>query len=184
MLDAMLAYQTVARQKSDALKRFGLMSGKYALVTVHRSANTDDSTRLRQIVSILNQANEPVVFPVHPRTRDALDRLKVQFHPHVKLAEPFSYFDMLNLEANARLIATDSGGVQREAYFLGIPCLTLRDQTEWTETVDAGWNKLVGTDPDRVVEAWHSFTPPSERPPIFGDGTAARRILAVLDSAA
>jgi UDP-N-acetylglucosamine 2-epimerase len=88
---------------------------------------------------------------------------------------------MLLLEENARLIATDSGGVQREAYFLGVPCLTLREETEWVETVAAGWNKLVGTEPERILGAWFNFSPPAEHPPIFGDGTAGRRIAAILD---
>jgi UDP-N-acetylglucosamine 2-epimerase len=85
------------------------------------------------------------------------------------------------LESHARLIATDSGGIQREAYFLGIPCLTLRDETEWIETVEVGWNKLVGTDPARVIEAWFTFTPPVEHPPIFGDGTAGQRIVQIIE---
>jgi UDP-N-acetylglucosamine 2-epimerase len=108
--------------------------------------------------------------------------MEAVFAPHVRPIEPVSYFDMMMLEENARLIATDSGGVQREAYFLGVPCLTLRDETEWVETVEAGWNKLVGVDPDQVVEAWSSFSPPAERPSIFGDGTAAQGIADILNS--
>ena len=111
---------------------------------------------------------------MHPRTRKALAQIGAQFAAHVRLIEPVGYFDMMMLEENARLIATDSGGVQREAYFLGIPCLTLRDETEWVETVEAGWNKLVGVEPEQVADAWFSFAPPAEHPPIFGDGTAAR----------
>jgi UDP-N-acetylglucosamine 2-epimerase len=92
-----------------------------------------------------------------------------------------SYFDMLVLEENARLVATDSGGVQREAYFLGVPCLTLREETEWVATVSAGWNKLVGTTPEVTLEAWTAFQPPAWRPPVYGDGTAALRIAQILD---
>lgn len=180
MLDAMLWNRSIARRKSEALPRFGLEPGKYALVTVHRAANTDDPARLRQIAGALNQVHETVVFPVHPRTRKALDRAEVQFDGHVRLIDPVGYFDMIVLEENARLIATDSGGVQREAYFLGVPCLTLRDETEWTETVTAGWNKLVGADPFRILGAWFAFRPPSTRPPIFGDGSAGRQIAGIL----
>jgi UDP-N-acetylglucosamine 2-epimerase len=97
------------------------------------------------------------------------------------LIEPVGYFDMMVLEENARLIATDSGGVQREAYFLGIPCLTLRDETEWVETVTVGWNKLIGTEPQSILNAWFSFESPLEHPPIFGDGTAGQRIAQILD---
>lgn len=120
------------------------------------------------------------MFPVHPRTQKALTRLGACFETHVRLIEPVGYFDMMMLEDNARLIATDSGGVQREAYFLGIPCLTLRDETEWVETVMVGWNKLVGCEPEQVLEAWFNFTPPAEHPPIFGDGTAGQQIAHIL----
>jgi UDP-N-acetylglucosamine 2-epimerase len=101
---------------------------------------------------------------------------------HIRLIEPVSYFDMMVLEENARLIATDSGGVQREAYFLGIPCLTLREETEWVETVQVGWNRLVGTDPEQIVDAWFGFAPPSGRPPIFGDGRAGEHIAQILEN--
>ena len=180
MLDAMLWNREIARRKSDALARLGLTPGGYALATVHRAANTDDSMRLRQIAAALNQAPDPVIFPAHPRTRKALEREGVRFSGRVRLIEPVGYFDMIVLEENARLIATDSGGVQREAYFLGVPCLTLRDETEWTETVAAGWNKLVGADPEVILAAWHSFRPPGQHPPIFGDGSAGCCIAEIL----
>jgi UDP-N-acetylglucosamine 2-epimerase len=182
MLDALLQNRPIARSKSNAIERLQLNARGYALVTIHRAANTDDPARLKQIVHILNGTQETVIFPVHPRTRKALGQLDVQFASHVRLVDPVSYFDMMMLEENARLIATDSGGVQREAYFLGVPCLTLREETEWTETVTAGWNRVVGTEPEQVLDVWFSFAPPAERPPIFGDGTAARRIARILDS--
>jgi UDP-N-acetylglucosamine 2-epimerase len=182
MLDAMLQNRPIARRKSDALARLELQPGTYALVTIHRAANTDDLVRLGLIVEALNSVPETIVFPAHPRTRKALTWSGARPAAHVKLIEPVGYFDMMMLEENARLIATDSGGVQREAYFLGVPCLTLRDETEWIETVAVGWNKLVGTDPVQVIDAWLTFTPPVERPPIFGDGTAGRRIVQILES--
>ena len=180
MLDAMIHNRPIARRNSSVLARLGLTPGSYALVTIHRAANTGDSSRLSKIVEALNGTSETIVFPAHPRTRKALARIDAQFVDHVKLIEPVAYFDMMMLEENARLIATDSGGVQREAYFLGVPCLTLRDETEWVETVAAGWNKLVGTEPERILDAWFSFRPPMERPPIFGDGTAGQRIAQIL----
>lgn len=182
MLDALKQNFPVARRKSDMVERMGLTPGKYALVTIHRAANTDDPVRLGHIVETLNRIPETIIFPAHPRTRKALAQLGVKLAEQVRFIEPVGYFDMLLLEQNARLIATDSGGVQREAYFLGIPCLTLRDETEWTETVEVGWNKLVGADPFRMIDAWFSFSPPAERPPIFGDGTAGERIAQVLNS--
>jgi UDP-N-acetylglucosamine 2-epimerase len=181
MLDAMLQNRPIARKKSDILARLELERGGYALVTVHRAANTDDPARLRQIVQALNSVPEAIVFPAHPRTRKALAGIGAQFEEHVRLIDPVSYFDITVLEENARLIATDSGGVQREAYFAAIPCLTLREETEWIETVKAGWNLLVGVEPQAVVDAWFSFTPPAEHPPIFGDGTAGQRIVRILE---
>lgn len=184
MLDASLQNRSIARRKSDIMARLNLQAKKYALVTIHRAANTDEPTRLRQIVEILNQAAETVIFPVHPRTRKALDQIEASFASQVKLIDPVGYFDMMVLEENARLIATDSGGVQREAYFFGIPCLTLRDETEWVETVEVGWNKLVGVEIEKVLDAWLNFMPPQGQPPIFGDGTAGQRIAKTIDAGA
>ncbi len=180
MLDANLANRPLARKKSTVLSDFGLAPASYSLVTVHRAANTDDPARLTNIVRALSRVGETVVFPVHPRTRGALAKLDEQFGDNVRLIEPVGYYDMMVLEENARLIATDSGGVQREAYFMQKPCLTLRDETEWTETVTAGWNKLVGVDVELIVHEWNSFAPPPAQPPIFGDGTAGEKIAEIL----
>jgi UDP-N-acetylglucosamine 2-epimerase len=180
MLDACLQNRPIARRKSDILSRLNLERGEYALVTVHRAANTDDPTRLKQIVQVLNNVDETIVFPVHPRTRKSLERIEARFADHVQLIEPVGYFDIMMLEDNARLIATDSGGVQREAYFLGVPCLTLREETEWVETVTAGWNKLVGVEPEQVLAAWSNFGLPTNHPSIFGDGKAGQRIAQIL----
>lgn len=180
MLDAQLANHPLARQKSTLLSRLELAPGQYSLVTIHRAANTDDPSRLTNIVKALSQVNETVVFPAHPRTRSALQKLDVQFGDNVRLSEPVGYYDMMMLEENARIIATDSGGVQREAYFMRKPCLTLRDETEWTETVQAGWNKLIGVDVETILYEWKNFTPPAEHPPIFGDGTAGEQIANIL----
>lgn len=180
MLDANLSNRTLARQKSTVLSTLGLAPDSYGLVTVHRAANTDNPKRLANIVKALSQVGETVVFPVHPRTRGALQKLDAQFADNVRLIEPVGYFDMMVLEENARIIATDSGGVQREAYFMRKPCITLRDETEWTETVQVGWNKLVGVEVERIVGEWKKFTPPAEQPPIFGDGRAGEKIADIL----
>ena len=180
MLDANIANRPLARQKSTVLSKLELDPGTYGLVTVHRAANTDDPARLSNIVRALSQVGETVVFPVHPRTRGALQKLDVRFGDNVRLIEPVGYYDMMVLEENARIIATDSGGVQREAYFWGKPCITLRDETEWTETVQVGWNKLVGVDVDCILEEWKTFRSPAEQPPIFGDGTAGEKIAKIL----
>jgi UDP-N-acetylglucosamine 2-epimerase len=181
MLDASLHHRVIAREKSNVLERLKLTPEKYALVTIHRANNTDDPQRLCSIVDALNAVGECIVFPVHPRTRNALRRIDAPFAAHVLLTEPASYYDMMVLEENARLIATDSGGVQREAYYFARPCITLRDETEWTETVEAGWNLLVGADYYKIVDAWHTFQPPAEHPPVLGDGTAAKKIAAILE---
>jgi len=180
MLDANLANRPLARQKSTILSQLGLASGSYGLVTVHRAANTDDPARLTNIVTALSRVDETVVFPVHPRTRGVLEKLDAKFAGNVRLIDPIAYYDMMVLEENARLIATDSGGVQREAYFMQKPCITLRDETEWTETVHAGWNKLVGVDVDMIMHEWKNFSPPANQPPIFGDGSAGEKIANIL----
>jgi UDP-N-acetylglucosamine 2-epimerase len=180
MLDANLANRPIARQKSTVLSRLEIAPEKYGLVTVHRAGNTDDPARLANIVRALSQVGETVVFPVHPRTRGALQKLDVQFGDNVRVIEPVGYYDMMVLEENARMIATDSGGVQREAYFMKKPCLTLRDETEWTETVKVGWNKLVGVDLECILNEWKTFSPPAEQPPIFGDGKAGEQIASIL----
>jgi UDP-GlcNAc3NAcA epimerase len=182
MCDAVQQYLPVAMRRSQILEHLSLTAGGFVLATTHRAANTDDPARMRAICSALNAADEPVVFPAHPRTRKVLAEQEIALGPHIHLIEPVGYLDMLAMEANARLIATDSGGVQREAYYLGVPCLTLREETEWVETVLAGWNLLVGCDLDRIREGWRSFAPPSERPPIYGDGHAAERIVSVIEN--
>jgi UDP-GlcNAc3NAcA epimerase len=136
---------------------------------------------LRRIVDALNSVKEAIVFPTHPRTQNALSQLGTRLSEHIRLIEPVSYYDMMMLEENARLIVTDSGGVQREAFYLEVPCLTLREETEWIETVEAGWNRLIGTETTKILDAWFDFSPPPEHPPIYGDGTAGQRIAQILD---
>jgi UDP-N-acetylglucosamine 2-epimerase len=182
MLDALEGLREHASRISSILHRLQLEPGRYVLVTVHRAGNTDVPTRLRGIVDALNDVSERVVFPVHPRTRGALDKLGIRWASHVQVVEPLGYVDMVTLESHARMIATDSGGVQREAYFLGVPALTFRDETEWIETVDVGWNTLVGADAKRILSAWNTVLPLRERPPIFGDGHAAERIVSILEN--
>jgi len=184
MLDALLYTLPIARAKSKILEKLQIEPHNYSLVTIHRAANTDDPKRLKQIVTALNQVSETVILPVHPRTQKALSGLHVHFENNIRIIEPVGYFDMLVLEENARLIATDSGGVQREAYYLEIPCLTLRDETEWVETVETGWNKLAGADQNLILANWFDFVPPTAHPPIYGVGNAAQRIVEVLSASA
>ncbi len=180
LYDAMLQNLPVARTRSTIVADLGLRPGGYSPVTIHRAANTDNPARLAALVTALSAIDEDIVLPLHPRTRAALLRDGLEFGGRVRTIAPAGYFDMTQLEENARLIATDSGGVQREAYFLSKPCLTLRDETEWSETVTAGWNKLVGVAPDVIADAWFNFSPPAQQPPLFGDGRAAEKIAWIL----
>ena len=180
MLDALSANLSLARKKSTILVEQELLPKQYVLVTIHRAYNTDDPERLTGIVKALNQVDEKIIFPVHPRTRSALQRTGLDFGKHVALVEPVGYYDMVVLEENARMVVTDSGGVQREAYMLAVPCITLRKETEWTETVETGWNRLVSVEADEILQTWHSFNPPQAHPPIFGDGTAGEKVADIL----
>jgi len=170
----------VAEQKSTILETLGIEPGGYLLATIHRPNNTDDPGNLSAIVSALNDVAETVIFPAHPRTQKALKHWGIHLNSNVRITEPVGYLDMLVLEKNARMILTDSGGVQKEAYILGVPCVTLREETEWVETVEAGWNILVGASRERIVEAVRNFNPTGERPPLFGDGHASQRIVEIL----
>ena len=176
MADVSLAFREIAAERSTILAELDLERGAYLVVTAHRAGNVDDPDRLERLVALLEALPQPVVFPVHPRTRGRLeaagllDRLS-----GVTLVPPLGYLDFLELARHARAILTDSGGVQKEAYLLGVPCVTLRDTTEWVETVDAGWNVLVDLDREAALAALER-TPPPERPELYGGGRAAERV--------
>jgi UDP-N-acetylglucosamine 2-epimerase len=167
----------------DLLNDYGLEEKKYILMTWHRAENTDDRDRLLGIAHAVNAIQEVVVLPLHPRTRKALDREGVVLDEHVKVVEPLSYHHMTALLMNSRCMLTDSGGVQKEAYWCHVPCITMRDETEWTETVDVGWNCLVGADEGKILRAVNNFVPPKDHPVIYGDGHAAKRIAELLRDA-
>lgn len=180
MLDAFCQNVEVAKNRVGILAELGLDRGGFHLLTIHRAENVDRPERLARILEGAAEAGPRVVFPVHPRTRAALAAARVELSPRVMAIEPVGYLEMLVLEDNAEAIVTDSGGVQKEAYFAGRPCITVRDTTEWTETVEAGWNVLTGTDPHAISEAMRTFRPRGERPDVFGDGHAAERVVAAL----
>jgi UDP-N-acetylglucosamine 2-epimerase len=171
-----------ARAQSQVLQTHALDDGGYLLVTVHRAENTDQPDRLAAILDALDALPHEVVFPVHPRTRKALQALNgsVRLRPGLRLIEPVGYLDMLRLTQSAQAVLTDSGGVQKEAYWLARPCITLRDSTEWVETVEAGWNRLVGADTQRIVTAVRELDVPRHRPRLYGEGDASRRIAALV----
>jgi UDP-N-acetylglucosamine 2-epimerase (non-hydrolysing)/UDP-GlcNAc3NAcA epimerase len=187
MADVALTFAPLAESRSRALAEHGVEEGEYLLVTAHRAGNVDDRRRLERLVTLLEALPLPAVFPVHPRTRarleaapDLADRLAGA--PGVRLTRPLGYLDFLKLLASSRALLTDSGGAQKEAYLLGVPCLTLRDRTEWIETVEAGWNQLVDLDSDAALAALDRPPPAGERPELYGGGRAGERVRDLLAS--
>jgi UDP-N-acetylglucosamine 2-epimerase len=181
MADVSLAFRDIAEERSSILGDLDLEAGSYLVVTAHRAGNVDDPERLGQLVELLAALPGPVIFPAHPRTRARLEAAELvdRLGEGVRLLAPLGYLDFLKLARHARAVLTDSGGVQKEAYLLGVPCVTLRDTTEWVETVESGWNVLVGLDRDAALAALDR-EPPAERPELYGGGHAAERVCDVL----
>ncbi len=179
MVDVALMLAPKARERS--LDAWGARAGEYLLVTAHRAGNVDDPGRLERLVELLLAVPGPVVLPLHPRTRARLQAagLYERLADGVRVVPPLGYLDFTALLLHARAVVTDSGGVQKEAYLAGVPCVTLRSTTEWTETVDVGWNTLVDLDAAAAVAALERPAP-SERPPLYGDGRAGERVVAAL----
>jgi UDP-N-acetylglucosamine 2-epimerase len=182
MAEALAHAAERAQARSTILDTLGVRSDDFLLATIHRAENTDSPQRLAAILAALEEIDAPIVFPVHPRTRKVLAAMAwPRGTPrHLRLIDPVGYLDMVRLQQAARAILTDSGGVQKEAYWLGRPCITLRDTTEWVETVETGWNRLVGADTGAIVSAATRISVPSARPPLYGDGMASDRIAALL----
>lgn len=189
MADALQFAADKVSINTDIISRLNIEKKGYCLATIHRAENTDVPERLNRIISALLKLaeSEPVVLPLHPRTRKILENSSFILHERcsvncgLRIIEPVGYFDIIALAQSARMIFTDSGGMQKEAYWLKVPCITLRDQTEWVETVESGWNKIAGADYENIIASALSFNPPAEHPPLYGgDGYAAKRILDVL----
>lgn len=185
MYDALLHNIKIARENSEILKELGLKPKNYLLATVHRAENTDNKEKLKNIIDAFIECGELIVFPAHLRTLKFLKAYnlheKLEKADNVILIKPVGYLDMLLLEENAKKILTDSGGVQKEAYFLKVPCITLRERTEWVETVKDGWNILVRTDKDKILWAIKNFDPKGGTYTYkFGDGNASKRIVQIL----
>lgn len=181
MADALLHFQNIAEKESNILKDINLTPRGYALLTLHRAGNTDNKERLSAIISGLRDLPVQIVFPVHPRAEKMLGVFDIILPANIIQISPVGYLDMIMLEKNAECILTDSGGVQKEAYILGVRCLTLRDETEWTETVEAGWNVLVGAQAQRIITEYNHFLPKTERKSLFGNGDAAQRMTNILN---
>ena len=190
MYDSILYYSAVADRTSTILHDLGLSAPNverrtlnYYLATLHRAENTDDPSRLKSILAALHEIGKdaPVILPLHPRTQKMMKTYGLRLTgERIRQTDPVSYLDMLALEKNARAILTDSGGVQKEAYWFHVPCFTLREETEWVETVESGWNVLVGTETGRIVEEVHRKrrrNPPQKGTQLFGDGRASQKIV-------
>jgi UDP-N-acetylglucosamine 2-epimerase len=185
MVDLALLFQPRARADDAPLREAGVSAGEYVLATAHRAGNVDEPARLRALVDLLLALPLAVVLPLHPRTRVRLQDAgwlgELEDAEHVRLLPPLGYVAFTALLARARAVLTDSGGVQKEAYLAGVPCVTMRDTTEWVETVEVGWNVLVDLD-SRAALAALERTPPAERPELYGDGRAGARVVDALAS--
>jgi len=182
MYDALIGFVEIAEKKSDVLKRLELVPKEYFLATVHRAENTDNIDNLNNIFTALSQLDLPVIVPLHPRTRKILAAsfIMKSLNSNVRIIEPVGYLDNLILQKYARKILTDSGGMQKEAYFLQVPCITLREETEWVETVDLGVNTLVGANPTKIVDAVLNFDPIFGEVQLYGNGNASEKIVEIL----
>ncbi len=180
MYDAALYFGIYSEKHSNILSYLGIESKGYCLCTVHRAENTDCKERLQSIVHALIEAKEKIVFPVHPRTQKALEQYgfidQLKSAKNILLLDPVGFLDMIQLEKNAKKILTDSGGVQKEAYFYQVPCITLREETEWIETVQDSWNVLVGVNKGKILHTIETFSPQSKQRKFFGEGNAGEQI--------
>ncbi len=173
MYAALISAVRQSKNRNNLLTKLNVTEKQYLLATVHRAENTNDLERMQNIISAFCSLGEPVIFPVHPRTRQALEKInngpngKSLNLDNIKLIDPVGYLDMACLESNARMILTDSGGIQKEAYWLKVPCVTLRDETEWVKTVETGWNCLAGANREKIVHAVKAFTIPPNHPEIY-----------------
>lgn len=179
MFDAAVFYRSQARQPAFVAE-FNLASDDFILATIHRAENTDSPERLAAILRALGRTGQRVVLPLHPRTHQRIDKLGISLPSSILITKPVGYLEMVWLEVNASIIATDSGGVQKEAFFHGKPCITFRDETEWVELVEAGWNRVVGADETGIYEAISQSDIPLSKPFLYGEGNAAQKILKIM----
>lgn len=180
MYDAILHFKKIAEKNSSIVDRLKLTKGDYILTTIHRAENTNNINRLKNIVEALNESGVNIVLPLHPRTKKYIQDYGLHFAGNITVIEPIGYLDMIALEMYSKKIVTDSGGVQKEAFFMQKPCVTMRDETEWIETVENGWNIIAGTDKQKILNVILNFVPTREQWNIFGDGTAAKKIVDII----
>ena len=182
MYDSVLFNANLAEEQSEIITKLSLKNIEFALATVHRAENTDDSVNLESIfkaLEFISKEHMPVIVPLHPRTRKIIHSSQISINS-VRIIDPVSYLDMLNLEKHSKLILTDSGGVQKEAYWLRVPCITLRSETEWVETVENGWNIIAGTNADRIITSFLGPKGLEDQSLKFGDGHAADKLISII----
>ena len=182
MYDSLLYYSKVAEKKSKILNNLSLKQKEYLLLTLHRPYNVDDKCKLQKIFSALEETKKFIVLPVHPRTKKMIKNGNVIIPENILIIKPLGYLDFILLLKHAEKIITDSGGIQKEAYLNGIPCITIRPETEWVETVKAGWNILVGNKKNQLIKNCLNFKPPEYRPQYFGNGKSSKKIISILES--
>jgi UDP-N-acetylglucosamine 2-epimerase (non-hydrolysing) len=179
MVDALIHNTKIAEKKSQIIRKLGLVKGEYYVATVHRPGNTDEQKNLTAIVDAFRESGKTFVFPVHPRTKKYLHSYGLwnSLAENITCIDPLGYIDMLHLMKHAQKILTDSGGIQKEAYVMGVPCITLRENTEWVETLIGGWNVLVGADKEKILAAILADVRTSADNTVFGKGDAAVKIV-------
>lgn len=180
MIDALIQNIKIAEGKSKILENLDIVKKKYMLATIHRAENTDNKQNLKRIIEALVDSGEKIILPLHPRTKKSILKYSLNSkldNSQVTVIEPLPYLDMLAMEKNAKKILTDSGGMQKEAYFFNVPCITMREVTEWTETVDWGLNLLVGSDKEKIMDAISNFEGNGKTKPVYGKGDASKKIV-------
>lgn len=180
MYDGILHFSKIADHKSKILQELDLKENEFMLCTIHRAENTNDPKRLKSICSALSSVTTKIILPLHPRTVNYIAEYEIKLGENVQVIEPLGYLDMVRLMSACSKIITDSGGVQKEAFFLAKPCITMRDETEWVETVENGWNKIVGADEVKIREAILNFSPTKERKNYFGSGNAVELMIELI----
>lgn len=180
MYDAINLFKERAKEISTIIEKLNLTNDSYILSTIHRAENTDNIKRLTSIISALSNSGKKIILPLHPRTKKFIEEYHLHVGDNIKIIDPVGYLDMISLQENAKKIVTDSGGVQKEAYFLKKPCITMRDETEWVETVQNGWNVIVGSDSNKIIDALENFNPTGTPASAFGNGDTSSIITGII----
>ena len=180
MYDSLIYNIKIAERKSRILEKLGVNKKDYLLLTIHRTENTDNLENLVKILGSVSKIEEKIVFPIHPRTRNVIEEYRIRIGDNIVLIDPLSYLDFIKLERHAKKILTDSGGMQKEAYILKVPCITLRDRTEWIETVEDGWNVLTGRDEEKIINAVKTFNPKKKQRNVYGHGNASEKMVEII----